>query len=79
MVTYRTGGSVESVDSNVGWVINQGKIEDFVQIIRQMRQENDQTKEQRRTFCRKKAEKFYNKDNVFQQYIDLYNRILQSK
>lgn len=79
VVTYRTGGSVESVDSNVGWVINQGKIEDFVQIIRQMRQENDQTKEQRRTFCRQKAEKFYNKDNVFQQYIDLYNRILQAK
>ncbi len=72
VVTYRTGGSPEAVDSNTGIVVTQGDMNmlrsaiDFVA----------NRKEEYTNACRERAVKLFNKEDRFQDYVDLFNKIL---
>lgn len=72
VVTYRTGGSPESVDEAVGAVIEQG---DYVAlkeaIIRQCAKSSSAVS----AVCIDKAKRLYNKDDRFNDYIKLYEEI----
>ena len=71
VITYRTGGSPEAVDEKTGLVVPQGDVNALVAAICQLRE-----KPLSREDCRKRAEVCFDKDKCFQQYIDLYNSIL---
>ena len=73
VVTYRTGGSVEAVDENTGFVIDQGNYEMLPSIINIVVSKG---KSYYQKACRERAEQLYDKDKCFEQYIDLYERIL---
>ena len=74
VITYRTGGSPEAVDEKTGLVVSQGDVNALVAAIHQLR-ENPLSSED----CRKRAELLFDKDKCFEQYIELYNRLLSSK
>lgn len=76
IISYKTGGSVESVDDKVGWVVEQGDIDATLDIIGGMKSETKSITKQRKLDCRKKAEKLYNKENRFEEYFGLYESLL---
>ncbi len=76
VVTYKTGGSPESVTVETGQVIEQGNIEELKNAIMTILANG---KEYYAKACRKRAEEFFDKDKCFQQYIELYNKILNNK
>ncbi|WP_152286912.1 glycosyltransferase [Flavicella marina] len=76
VVTYRTGGSVESIDDKTGFVIEQGDILAAVDKIRHIKQVS---KSEYTHHCRVKAEKYYNKDIVFKEYIRIYEDLVKIK
>jgi glycosyltransferase involved in cell wall biosynthesis len=73
VVTYRTGGSVESISEDVGFVIDKGDIGALCDVI-------DIVKQKGKAFysenCRKRAIALYNKHDRFKEYIDLFNDLL---
>lgn len=76
VVTYKTGGSVESVDDKVGWIVEQGDIDALQDIIASMKSEPNSIKKQREIDCREKAESLYNKDDRFEEYFELYAQLI---
>lgn len=74
VITYRTGGSIEAIDSNTGYIVEQGDISDLVNKIIQVC--NDSNKTKTREFCRERAVRLYNKNDKFKEYIELYDSVL---
>lgn len=72
VITYNTGGSPEAIDERTGLVVDQGDINGIVDAIRQLRQHPLSSKD-----CRDRAERFFDKDKCFQEYIDLYDSLLR--
>ena len=89
VITFDTGGSVESVlneeniirtrnlkETQVGIVVPKGDINNLMTAIRKIcRQE----KSVYQLNCRRKAEKCYNKNIQYQLYLDLYRKLICSK
>ncbi|MBO4334146.1 MAG: glycosyltransferase [Paludibacteraceae bacterium] len=73
VITYRTGGSPEAIDDKTGVVINQGDVESLASTIMSMKT-NPLSSED----CRMRAEKYFDKDKCFEQYIHLYNELLET-
>lgn len=71
VLTYQTGGSPEAVDESTGVVVGQGDLQSIVKTVCEMK-----LKPLSSTSCRKRAEEHFDKDKCFQQYIDLYNSLL---
>lgn len=73
VVTYNTGGSPEAITSETGFIINQGDYNSVLDTINLVRLRG-------KTYftdkCRKRAISFYNKDDRFKEYIDLYLSLL---
>ena len=67
VVTYRTGGSPEAIDEETGVVVPQGDVNALTEAIRRIK-----ALPLSRNVCRQRAEKMFNTNNCFQQYIDLY-------
>lgn len=75
--TYKTGGSVEAVTPETGFVLPQGDINGIITAINTV-QENG--KNYYSAACRSRAEELYNKNDRYQDYVNLYdNIIMQSK
>lgn len=72
VVTYRTGGSPESVDEATGLVIEQGNIEDLYKAIITLTLGNY------KEACRKKAINDFDKEKCFEKYIDLYQSLVKN-
>ena len=70
VVTYRTGGSPEAIDEATGIVVEQGDIEGLAKAIQSI------DKSKYTDACRARAERLFDKDKCFAQYIDLYNSLL---
>lgn len=73
VITYRTGGSVESIDENTGLVVEQGNLEELNNAIVEV------CRKGKNFFlgnCRKRAEQHFDKNITFRKYINLYNRLL---
>lgn len=73
VVTYKTGGSIESISPETGFIVEKGNIKGLLSVIKIV-QENG--KEQYSKLCRERATKLYDKNDRYQDYINLYNSIL---
>ncbi|MHB9056350.1 MAG: glycosyltransferase [Paludibacteraceae bacterium] len=76
LITYRTGGSPESITDETGIVVEKGDIDELVLAINKI-------KENGKSFytkaCRQRAEQFYNKEDRYQDYVNLYESLLKKK
>lgn len=74
VVTFRTGGSPESITPETGIVVEKGNYRQLVDAIEAVRRKS---KVHYSTACRERAVMFYNKDDKFQEYITLYNSLIE--
>lgn len=71
VITFATGGSVESVDERTGKVVPKGDTEALLQAIEELRREPS-----KRADCLRKAAE-YDKHDRFQEYLELYQELLE--
>ena len=74
VITYNTGGSPEAIDDKTGLVVEYGNINALAEGIKQLC--NDADIDKKRLLCRQRAEVLFNKDNRYQQYLDLYSKLV---
>lgn len=72
VVTYRTGGSPESITEDTGFVVDQGDIDGMLDAVRFI---EERGKDFYRDRCRKYAEMHFNKEERYMDYIRLYERL----
>lgn len=73
VITYNTGGSPEAIDSNTGIVVEKGNINKLLKAIEKVIESKDVFTEQ---LCRERVERLFNKEERYQDYINLYNKLL---
>ena len=76
VLTYNTGGSVEAVTPETGWIVEQGDIEGVIEVIKQLQIVG---KQKYTRDCRQRAEKFFNMNDRFKEYVNLYESLLSTK
>ena len=76
VITYRTGGSPEIIDEKTGIVVEKGNLEQIVKAITEFK---NRGKFYYSSSCRQRAIELFNKDDRFQDYINLYNELLNEK
>ena len=69
VITYRTGGSVESVCEDTGFVVEQGDVEGLLEAFRKIKEAGKDAYVER---CREYAVKNFGKNDRYQEYITLY-------
>ena len=72
VITYKTGGSPESVTEKTGFIVEQGDIEGMTNIINNIIGNNSYLC---RLNCREYALANFDKENCFRNYIDLYESL----
>lgn len=76
VITYNTGGSPEAIDEKTGIVVSNGDKEALkVAISEIIESKGKYTIEQ----CRERAVKYFNKDDRFGDYIELFNKTLRGQ
>jgi putative colanic acid biosynthesis glycosyltransferase len=75
VITYRTGGSPESLINGTGYVVAQGDINHLIKIIEDTKNGVIPLISQKKLFDT--AQNYFNKDINFVKYLDLYNKILE--
>lgn len=75
VVTYRTGGSPEAISSETGFVVEQGDLEGVVAAIKEISFKGKSFYSQA---CRNRAIQNFNKIDRYQEYIELYKKILNN-
>lgn len=74
VITYRTGGSPESINEDTGLIIEKGNIEGLISAI-------EKIKENGKTFyskaCVNRAKQLYKNENKYKEYLDLYTQLLK--
>jgi len=73
VATYKTGGSPEVMDEHTGRVVEKGDIIGLAETIKAISQKG---KNHFELNCRKRAEKLYNKNDRYADYINLYKAVL---
>ena len=73
VITYRTGGSPESIDEKTGIVVEPGDVESLAQAIVGLKNNPLSSKD-----CRARAEECFDKDKCFEKYIELYETLIQN-
>lgn len=71
VITYRTGGSPESIDNKTGVVVEQGDVNGLVEAIYRMKEDPLSSAD-----CRKRAEECFDKDKCFEKYVGLYEKLI---
>lgn len=71
VITYKTGGSPEAVDDKTGVVIKQGDVFALANAIMSMKEHPLSSAD-----CRKRAEEYFDKDKCFEEYIKLFESLL---
>lgn len=74
VITYKTGGSPESITSDTGFVVDQG---DLLSVRRSIDMIKSKSKAYYTNNCRNRAMNLYDKDTQFEHYFNLYNRLLE--
>ena len=72
-LTYHTGGSIESITSKTGFVVPQGDLKAVMQCVETIQKNG---KASYSTACRDHALAHFRQEDRFQDYIDLYHKIL---
>ena len=73
VITYNTGGSPEAIDHNTGIVIEKGNIEKLAEAIEEI---TSRGKNHYHKTCRERAEKYYDKNDRYLDYLELYKRLI---
>lgn len=76
VVTYRTGGCSEAVDEETGIKVDKGNYSGLIEAIENVRKKG---KFFYAEACCRRAEKYFNKDDRFNEYIQLYEDLLNNK
>lgn len=74
VITYLTGGSPEAVDEKTGVVVEQGNVTALSEAILRLK-----SQPLSREDCRKRAEMHFDKTICFNEYIELYKKLLHNK
>lgn len=74
VITYRTGGSPEAIDEKTGIVVEQGKIDELVKAIIDVKVNPIKSED-----CRLRAVEHFDMNKNFMNYIKLYQHLLVSK
>lgn len=74
VITYATGGSVEVITADTGFVIQKGDIKGALDAIKSVKEKGFFFYSDK---CRKYAVTNFNKDDRFQEYFDLYETLLR--
>jgi len=73
ILTYNTGGSIEAVSHDTGFIVEKGDLSGIMNAIAIVKKKG---KFSYSTACRNRAVKLYNKNDRYQEYIELYNLLL---
>lgn len=73
VITYKTGGSPESLTANTGFVVEQGDLNSVRRAINEIKKNG---KNYYTNFCRDKAVNDFNKNKRYNEYIQLYKSLL---
>lgn len=73
VITYDTGGSPEAIDEQTGVVVKKGDIKGLAEAINIIVKKG---KKHYTPLCRTRAEKYFNKDDRYMDYLNLYEKIL---
>lgn len=76
VITYRTGGSVEAISSETGMIVEQGDLRGLSKAIQEI---CGKGKGFYQAACCERAIKYFNKNNCYQEYMKLYDSLLNSK
>lgn len=76
VVTYQTGGSPEAVDEYTGIVVPQGDSDSLYKAVLVITNQSFEHKLKQSQKCRLRAEKYFDKKERFQEYINIYNQII---
>lgn len=71
IITYRTGGSPETVDEKTGIVVNQGDVDGMAEAIKKIKNHPLSAED-----CRERAVQYFDKDKCFERYISLYKQLI---
>ncbi|MGR5974923.1 glycosyltransferase [Bacillus paranthracis] len=69
VITFDTGGSVESVDKNSGFIVEKGNIQEVLNRIKIVKKE---TKASYSIQCVQRAQDLYSKKDRFNEYVQMY-------
>lgn len=72
VITFNTGGSIESVDKNTGFIVEKGKLEELYNAIKKTKCKGKDRYEKE---CIHRANTLYNKNNRFNDYLNLYKKV----
>lgn len=73
VITYNTGGSPETIDNETGMVVEKGNVRELAEAIKQITS-NDKSNYSFK--CRARAEKLYDKNDRYMDYLRLYEKLL---
>lgn len=76
VITYRTGGSPEAIDKATGIVVNKGDVTGLINAILEVFKNG---KDYYSSSCRRRAELLFDKNARFNDYINLYQEIIEKK
>lgn len=73
VVTYRTGGSIETVTEKTGFIVEQGDVRGLMEAVRRIEQKG---KSQYREVCREYALAHFRKEDRYADYFSLYEELI---
>lgn len=73
VLTYRTGGSIEAVSDETGFIVEKGDLDSVIKIISEVKERGKEFYIDR---CRERAVACFNKDDRFKEYIELFNNLI---
>lgn len=76
VVTYRTGGSIEALTPETGFIVEKGNLDGILDVIEMVKING---KEKYTSICREHAIRNYGHIQCFNKYINLYNSLLLKK
>ena len=74
VVTYRTGGSIEAITDQTGFIVPQGNVKDMLEAARLISQRGKAYYQQP---CRTYALENFRKEDRYQDYLDLYDKLTE--
>lgn len=74
VITYRTGGSIEAITEETGFIVEQGDVQGLLNCVRKIEKDG---KEQYSSKCRERALKNFRKKDRYEEYLELYNKCLR--
>ncbi len=72
VITFNTGGSIETIDNSTGYIVKKGNLQEVKQIIQRMKKEG---KEKYSNYCITRANNYFDKNKKFQEYLELYEKL----